>query len=84
MDVANGTSTQMEQRFSRAHFAHHQSSNLRSLDPTFTLFNVNTNENEHISKRRRKLCRLIYEEQAQDQLAKAETNHADCSSDEVL
>ncbi len=41
---ALGTSTQTEQCFSRAHSARRQSSNLRSLDPTFTLFNVDTNE----------------------------------------
>jgi hypothetical protein len=74
----------MEQCFSLSHRARHQSSNLRSLDPTFTLFNVDTNENEHIIERSRERRRLIYEEQAQDQLAEAETEHVDGSSDEVL
>ncbi len=69
MDVANGTSTQTEQFFSRAHRARHQCSNSRSLDPTCALFNVDTNESEHISERSREWCRLIYEEQAKDQLA---------------
>jgi hypothetical protein len=62
-----------------------RSSRLSSiLDPTFTLFNFDTNKNEHISECSREWHQLIYEEQAQDQLAEAETEHADGSSNEVL